>query len=193
MVKALAAFAHPTDLSGRHTCHQSVGFDVLGHHSTRGNEGAFTHRMSANHRAVGSQRGTLADAGLGIHTMHGKMGARCGHISEHATRSTKHIILNINAFVNRNIILHADIVANMDIITHIHILSERAIFADDSTFLDMAKMPDLGPFANAHIVVDVAAFVYVLVVLLFFLFLSESVLRTFDMLRAQQPIKLFPP
>ena len=91
------------------------------------------------------------------------MGAWCGHVGEHATRAAKHIILNFNAFVNRNVVLNANVIADYHVVAHVHILPKRAVFANHGTRLDVAEMPNLGAFADAHVVIDVTAFVYIIV------------------------------
>jgi hypothetical protein len=53
-------------------------------------------------------------------------------------------------------------VTNLHIITHIDILAERTAFASLGSRLDMAEMPYFRPFAYAHVVVNVTAFVYVI-------------------------------
>ena len=96
-----------------------------------------------------------------------------GHIGKHATRSTEHIVLNLNAFVDGDVVLYTHMVANLHIVAHIYVLSERAAFTYHCTRLDMAEMPNLCPFANAHVVVNVTAFVYLIVIhsnLLYFMF-----------------------
>ena len=62
--------------------------------------------------------------------------------------------------INGNIVLHANTIANLHIVAHVHILSERTAFADDGTRLDMAKMPNLRPSTDAHIVIDITTLVY---------------------------------
>ena len=180
-IEAFATFAHPADLSGRHAGHQCVWFHVFGHNGASGDEGALAYRMATDHSAVGTQRGTFAYLGLGIDAMYGKMGARCSHIGEYAARAAEHIVLNLNAFVDGDVVLHTNIVANLYVIAYVDILSERAVFTNYRTFLDMAEMPDFGSFADANIVIDVTAFVYVLVVHI--IFKSQSAHRTFDELK----------
>ena len=164
MVESTATFAHPTDLSGGHASHQGIGFHVFGHHGTCGNKGALAYRVTTDHRAVGAQGGTFADTGLGVDAMHWEMGARRSHIGEHTTRPTEHIVLDLNAFVDGDVVLHADVVADVDVVAHVHVLSERTVLADDGTFLDMAEVPDLGSLSDAHVIIDVTAFVYVVVI-----------------------------
>ena len=160
-IEALATFAHPTDLSGRHAGHQGVRLHILGHHSTGSNEGTLAHGMAADHGAISPQGGTFADLGLGIDTMYREMGTRRRHVGEYAARAAEHIVLNLNAFVDRDVVLHADAIADLNIVAHVHILSERAVFTNHGTFLDMAEMPDLGSLADAHILIDITAFMYV--------------------------------
>ena len=164
MVEAFATFADPADLSGGHASHQGIGLHVFGHHGAGSDEGALAHRMATDDSAVGTQRGTFADAGLGIHAMHGEMCAWRGHIGEHTARSAEHIVLDLNAFVDGDVVLHTDVVTDVDVVAHIHVLSEGTVLADDGTFLDVAEVPDFSTLADAHIIIDVTAFVYVIVV-----------------------------
>ena len=159
--EAFAAFAHPADLAGGHAGHQGVGFHVFGHHGAGGDEGASAHGMATDHGGVGPQGGAFADLRLGVDTVHGEVGAWRGHVGEHAARATEHVVLNLDAFVDGDVVLYADAVADLDVAAHVHVLSEGAILAYDGTLLDVAEMPDLGSFTDGHVVVDVAAFVYV--------------------------------
>ena len=57
-----------------------------------------------------------------------------------------------------------DAVADADVVAHVDVLSQRAVLADHGTLLDMAEMPYLRALSDGHVVVNVAAFVYVVVV-----------------------------
>ena len=171
--ETFAAFADPADLSGGHTCHQGIGLHVLGHHSSSSDKGTLAYRMAADDSAIGTQRGTFANPGFGIHAMHGKMRTRRGHIGEHTAWTAEHIVLNLNAFIDGDVVLHPYTITNLHIIAHIHILAERAVLSNDSTLLDMAEMPNLRAFADAHIFIDITAFVYEIFAHLFFLIPSR--------------------
>ena len=87
------------------------------------------------------------------------IGARNQHICEHATGTTKHIILQFNTFVYRHIILDADTIANVYPIADIDILPQRASFSNTSARLDMTEMPYLRARTYLDIIVNIAALV----------------------------------
>ena len=84
-------------------------------------------------------------------------------VGEHTTGTAEHVILYLDAFVNRNVVLDTDPVAYLDIVADVDILAKRATLTDHGTRLDMSEMPYLGAFAYRDIVIDIAAFVYIIV------------------------------
>ena len=59
IVEAFATFAYPTYLSGSDTGHKCVIWDIVGHDSTCGDEGAFTDGVATDDGAVGAERCTF--------------------------------------------------------------------------------------------------------------------------------------
>ena len=57
--EATATLADPTDPTGRHTGHEGIVGHIAGDHGAGGNEGTATHRMPADHRAVGAKGSTF--------------------------------------------------------------------------------------------------------------------------------------
>lgn len=158
-VQPLAALAHPPYTASRNSCHQGVVGNIVSDDGSGGYQGAAANRMATYDGAVGAQRGTLTDEGLGINAVDWEMGTRRGDIGEHAAGAAEHVVLDFNAFVDRHIVLDADAIADADIVGHVDILAQRTALAQAGSLLDMAEMPDLGACTYLHIVVDVAAFV----------------------------------
>ena len=76
VVEATAAFADPTDTTGRHTGHQGIVGDVVCDDSAGCDQSGATYRMAAYDGGVGSQRSTLTHDGTRIDACHRKGGDR---------------------------------------------------------------------------------------------------------------------
>jgi len=99
-MESLATFAYPSYLTSGNTSHEGIVFHILGDNSPSSNQCAAAYGMTAYHRAVRSERCTFLYQCLGINSVDGKVGTRCGYIGEHTRWTAKHIVLNLHALID---------------------------------------------------------------------------------------------
>ena len=162
IIKTTATFADPAELTGGNSDHQGKVLDVLSDNRAAANKGTFANGVTTDDGAVGSEGGAFADECLGIDAVNGEMGTWCRDIGEDAGWAAEHIVFYLHTFIDRHIVLDTDTIADADIVADVHILTQRAVLAEAGTTLDMAEMPDLRTLANLYIVIDVTAFVNVI-------------------------------
>src|SRR5688572_7528961 len=155
----LTALAHPPQLTGRNTDHQSIGRHVARNDSSRTDERVFTERNSAHDGGVRADRRTAPHPGCLVLVLARDVTARVDDVGKHHRRSAKHVILELDALVYRNVVLDLHIRADLHAIHHDHILAERASLTDDGTAEDVAEMPDLGVVTDSRAIVDICRLV----------------------------------
>ncbi len=155
VVQALATLTDPPQLPGRHTDYEGVVGDVGSDHRSGTHHSITSYGVAAHDGAVGSQRCSALDKSTGIIAVNREVGSWCQDIGEHTTGTQEHIVLYLNALIDRDIVLHPHAIADDDIVTHIDILPKRASIAYTSTRLNMAEMPYLGATSYGHIIVDI--------------------------------------
>ena len=160
LVKTMTTLADPSNTTRRNTRHKCIVRHIMCHHCTCSNQCAASDIVATDNGAIGSKRGTFFHHCFGVHTMCGEMSPWRGDIGEDTTWTAKDIVLQLHSLIYRNIVLYTNTVANLDIIAYINILPQRAVGTNAGASLNMAEMPHLGVFANDHIVIDIAAFMY---------------------------------
>ena len=154
-VETLATLAHPTDATGGNACHKGIVGNIAGDNGSGGYEGGTTNSVTADNGAIGTERRSLFNQGLGIYSMNGEMGTGRSDIGEHTRRTAEHIVLNFNALIHRNIVLYANAIADAHIIADVDILTQTATTAKDGSALDMTEMPYLGAIAYRDSIIDI--------------------------------------
>src|SRR5205823_10356128 len=71
----------------------------------------------------------------------------------------EHVILQLDALVDRHVVLNAAVPAHARTIHHDNVLSKAAPLADDRARHDVAEMPDLGAATDAGTLVHIGRFV----------------------------------
>ena len=122
--EALARSAHPSNPSRRISHHQREIRDIPGDDGARADEAILSERMTAHHRGIGSDRSPLADRSGPKLIFARDVGTRIVHIGEHAARSAKHIVSQLDAVVDRDIVLDLASVADPNIGTNHDVLSD---------------------------------------------------------------------
>ena len=74
-------------------------------------------------------------------------------MSEHARRTTEHIIFYNNAFIDRDVVLYFHITPYRYSSTHKGVLPQDTSIANDNTRHQMAEMPDFSSFSNRTIII----------------------------------------
>ena len=85
--------------------------------------------------------------------------ARIDDVREHHRRPAEHVVLELDALVDRDVVLDLHVVADPRAVHHDDVLAERAALADDRAAEHVAEMPDLRAGADRRAVVDVRGLV----------------------------------
>ena len=167
VVKTLATFTDPAELTGGDSDHQGVILDILGDDRAAADKGTFADGMTTDDGAVGSEGGTFSDERPSIGTVNGEVGTGRGDVSKDAGGAAEHVVLYLYTFIDRDIVLDADPIADVHIVANVDILTQRAVPAETGTALDMAEMPDLRSLTDFHIIIDITRRMYVKVLHIF--------------------------
>ena len=117
-------FTHPSDLSGRHTNHQGVRFDIFIDDCARANESKFTNSGAAYDGAVCTKGGTFFHQGVAVFAFPLDEGSRVVDIGKHHAGATK------NAFFERNVVIYADVVLDLAVIANADFVADEDVLAE---------------------------------------------------------------
>ncbi len=70
--------------------------------------------------------------------------------------------MNLHALVDGNIVLNLDFIADRNVIGYIHILSQGTVRANHCAGLNMTEVPYFSALANADILIDITALMYII-------------------------------
>lgn len=153
--KSLATLTYPSQLACGDADDESMVRHIGCNHRTGAHHGMSPYRVATDDGAVGSQRGSATDESACILSMYREVGPRRQHIGEDTAGTEEHIVLYLNAFIDRNIVLDAYSVANPHIVAHIDVLAKRTVLPYRGTRLDMTEMPYFGAVAYCDVIVNV--------------------------------------
>jgi hypothetical protein len=103
--ETLACPAHPSDPPRRISHHQREIRDIPDDNGARADETEHAKRMATYHRRIGSDRSPLADRRGPEFILAQDVGARIVDVGEHATRTAKHVVGELDAGIDRDIVL----------------------------------------------------------------------------------------
>src|SRR4029077_19130571 len=97
--------------------------NVLGDNRAGADEGIFADCSSANNGGICAETCTTSDQGALVFIFPVDVASRVVDICEDHRRTTKNVVLELNARVQRNVILDFDVVSNLHAARYMHVLS----------------------------------------------------------------------
>lgn len=153
-VQLLTEFAHPADLSGRYTNHQSVGRDILINDRSCTNEGVFTNSYAAYDGAIGPQSCAFFDQGVTVFVFALYEGTGIVDVGEYHAGAAENPLFDVDVVVDGDVVLNFAVVTDGDLVANEHVLAHGDVLSDSGATAYVHEVPDSGTFA------DLGTFVY---------------------------------